>query len=134
MVPGTLSVLSTSSSKEYRRWYFEYYLPSQIYMVDKEANIDKGEYFGMNSPYIYKDGYLVVNFDIEVIKDGERYISYENKINSSLYNCCNMWEKEGMPLSITDNKGTVYNISYGDIMFIDNNASAGKDYLAGGTH
>ena len=134
MVPGKLSVERGNTSKKYKRWYFGYYLPSQIYMVDKEANINKDEYFGMDSEYIYRDGYLVVNFDIEAIKDGKRYISYENKINSSLYNCCNMWEKEGMPRSITDNKGTVYNISYGDIMFINNNASAGKDYLAGGTH
>lgn len=134
MIPGSLSSEGVSNSKEYKRWFFQYYLPSQIYMVEKDVDVNREEYFGIDSDYIYRDGYLVINFDIEVIKDGERYLSYENKINSSLYNCCNMWKEEGMPLSITDNKGTVYNISYGDIMFINNNANAGKDYLAGGTH
>ena len=125
---------TTSTGVQYKRWYFRYYLPSEIYMVDKDKVINKNEYFGENSSKIHKDGYLVINFDIEVIKDGSRYLSYENKINSSYYGCCNMWATEGMPLKVTDSKGTVYNISYGDIMFINNKESAGKDYLGGGTH
>ena len=75
-----------------------------------------------------------MNFDIEVVKNKERYLSYENKINSSIYGCCNMWRKEGMPLTITDSKETVYNISYGDTIFFKNNENAGKDYISSGTH
>lgn len=135
MVPYSKSVQSLSeSSKQFKRWYFYYSLPSQIYMVDKNRKINKNEYFGENSSYIYKDGYLVVNFDIEVVKNKERYLSYENKINSSIYGCCNMWRKEGMPLTITDSKETVYNISYGDTIFFKNNENAGKDYISSGTH
>ena len=135
MIPATFSRDGkTSKDVTFKRWYFRYYLPSEIYMVKKDTVLNKNEYFGESSSYIYKDGYLVINFDIEVIRNGSRYLSYENKINSSYYNCCNMWKQEGMPLKITDSKGTVYNISYGDIMFINNNESAGRDYLGGGTH
>lgn len=135
MIPARFSKEGkTSGGVVFNRWYFRYYLPSEIYMVEKDVDLNKDEYFGENSSYIYKDGYLVINFDIEVIRNGSRYLSYENKINSSYYNCCNMWKQEGMPLKITDSKGTVYDISYGDIMFVNMNESAGRDYLGGGTH
>lgn len=117
-----------------QRWYFDYYLPSEIYVVEKDTEIDKTSYFTADEDCIKKKGYLLVNFDIELLHNKERELSYINEFNSTNYGYCNMTLTEGMKDKKMDNKGNEFDVTYGDIFYITLGKSAGRDYRVYGTH
>lgn len=117
-----------------QRWYFDYYLPSEIYVVEKDTKTDDGSFITSDDERIKKKGYLLVNFDIELLHNRERELSYINEFNSTNYGYCNMMKTEGMPENKTDNKGNEFEVCYGDVFYITLGKSAGKDYRVFGTH
>ena len=72
-------------TKSMQKWYGEYYLPSDIHAVPK--NYPVIEYARQNYGIDYKEnfwlrnGYIIVNFKIETIKNGSKHLSYIIPIN-----------------------------------------------------
>lgn len=123
--------------KSKQRWYGEYYIPSEVHIVPK--GFDVFRYAKEHGSIDYfeeiwlKDGYIIVNFDIETINDDTRYLSYINPINS-IQGYCNMWNREGFQYLKTDEKGRLFQFLDGDYILYDTNQSAAIDYISRGTH
>ena len=124
-------------TKSMQRWYFEYYLPSEIYICEK--GVDVGAYakqhYGIDGTedFWLKEGELIVNFEIETIANGERKLSYTN-IENARNGYCNMWELEGYQYTKIDANGQVYNFENGDTLMYSLEDSVARDYFIGGTH
>lgn len=124
-------------SKSMQKWYFEYYLPSEIYICEKgfhvadyaraQNGLDRQEAFWL------KDGYLLVNFQIQTVADGKRKLCYTNMDNVP-YGYCNMWKLEGYSYKKTDSQNRAYSFRDGDTLLYSLEKSAKTDYLPGGTH
>ena len=85
--------------KSIQQWFGTFELPMDFYVCD--AGIDINEYayseegLSESSSIWYKDGYLILNFDIITLKDGNEHLSYINHENNVAYGHCNMWRREG---------------------------------------
>lgn len=118
-----------SAVKGVQKWYFEYYLPSKIYVTEKGFLLE--EYRGRNKlnlqeRFWIRDGFLVLNFDIETIRKGKRYLSYRNEAMSAK-GYRNQWQHE---------KGEIIEepLALGDVALFDLKGSAAVDYQSRGTH
>ncbi len=118
-----------------QKWYGEYHLPNDLFAV--LPGFDVPEYgrthnglTGKESFWL-KDGYIIVNFRIETVKDG-----YFNNPVLSYWAapCCNMFEREGFSYNKTDSNGASFELQDGDIVFYDTNKRSSDDYRTGGTH
>ena len=123
-----------------QNWYGEYYLPSDVHVLPKGFDITN--YAGNKGGIDYtediwlKNGYIVVNYDIQTIQKGnseESHLSYINKDNA-LKGYCNMWRMEGSQLVKTDTAGNTFEFKYGDYIMYYTDKSAAQDYISGGTH
>ena len=123
------------SLKSVQKWYGEYYLPNDLFAV--EPGFDVIEYgrthYGLDGKESFwlKDGYIIVNFRIEAVKNGD----FNNPI-LSYWGAprCNMFSREGFLYEKTDYYGTVFTLTDGDIVFYDTNKRSSDDYRTGGTH
>ena len=115
-----------------QRWYFEYYIPSDIHIVEKGTDIGKNIDF--SDDIWLKKGYLIMNFEIKTIQDRSFYLDYKNDFNSTMYGCCNMWNVEGMVRKKTDYLGNQFLVEPGDIAWFNISKSVSTDYVSGGTH
>lgn len=116
-------------------WYGEYSLPANLYAVEKGSNIaDAGliERLNENHPMFLKDGYIIVNFDIESIRDGNvdnPYLQYINAENM------NQWfDMEGFKRSFVDNYGNTFNLNDGDVIFYHGDSNSDSDMAPSVTH
>ena len=78
-----------------------------------------------------KDGYIIVNFTIETIRNND----FDHPVLSywgAPY--CNMLRREGFIYTRTDYNGIEFNLQDGDIVFYDTNKRSSDDYRTGGTH
>ena len=134
-VPASVDPDKVTQSKQ--RWYGEYYFPSEIHVVPKGFDVIRyaRDHYGIDykEGFWLKNGYVIVNFDIETINNDKRYLSYINKENS-LHGYCNMWNMEGYQYSKTDYKGNVFDFIDGDYVLYSTDGSAAKDYISAGTH
>lgn len=149
MLPGSLrtfegyipnipvSVAEASVAKSVQNWYGEYYIPSEIHITPKGYNIKEYvKYYGgltYKEPFWLKGGYIIVNFAIETIQNGQRHLSYINADNAAR-GYCNMWNREGYQYRKIDYKGNQFNFIDGDYALYYSNKSASKDYISAGTH
>lgn len=120
-----------------QNWYCEYYLPSEIHITKKDFDLDKyiknNGYIDYKENFWLKPGYIIINFEIETIKNGERHLSYIN-LDNSAKGYCNMWKMEGYSYDKTDYKGNTFHFIDGDYVLYDTDKSAEKDYISSGTH
>jgi len=124
-----------SARKSVQKWYGEYYIPNDVYAAP--AGFDVVEYgrkynglTGKESFWL-KDGYIIVNFRMETVKNGD----FDNPVLSyweAPY--CNMFEREGFKYEKTDYHGATFQLMDGDIIFYDTNKRSSEDYRTGGTH
>lgn len=134
-VPST--VTEAMVAKSVQNWYGEYYLPAEIHVTPKNFNVL--EYIKKNGPIDYKEkfwlknGYIIINFEIETIKDGKRHLSYINADNTS-EGYRNMWKQEGYQYEKTDYKGNTFQFRDGDFIMYYTNKSVSNDYISAGTH
>lgn len=131
-----LGVDKIRAAKARQKWYCEYYLPSELYAVPKNFDLkaySRSNRIDLHEPFWLRDGYLVVNFDIETIQNGTRHLSYINRGNSPA-GYCSMWRLEGFPYSKTDSMGSSFDFIDGDYILYDLRHSASEDYKSGGTH
>lgn len=126
MIPAALQVLMPQ--KGIQKWYFEYSLPSKIYVTEKGFPLKeycREHTLTFRENFWKKKGYLLVNFDIETIQEGKRHLSYINE-KMELQGYCNQWKREGFYYENC--------LSNGDLAFFSLQDSAAGDYHSGGTH
>ncbi len=149
MLPGSLrtfvgyvsnvpaGVTEQQIAESVQNWYGEYYLPSEIHVTPK--GFDILEYIknngGLNykEPFWLKDGYVIVNFQIETVQNGILHLSYINADNAKS-GYCNMWKREGYQYKKVDYKGNEFNFTDGDYVLYYTDKSAAQDYITAGTH
>jgi len=117
-----------------QHWYGEYYLPDDLYAVSLNYNVAGYSYshggLDGNEDFWLRDGYIVVNFDIVTVKDGDfgnPILSYEDGQSS-------MWEIEGYVNDKVDSHGVNLSFDNGDVILYDINHQSSEDYMDGGTH
>lgn len=131
-----LGVDQDKVSKSMQRWYGEYYLPSEIHVVEKDFDVlgcAKENGINYREDFWLNHGYIIVNFNIETINDDKRHLSYINTENAK-NGFSNMWKSEGYQYSKLDNDGTQFNFMDGDYIIYNTNQSAAIDYVNRGTH
>ena len=134
-IPAAVDEDIVSMSKQ--KWYGEYYLPSQVYVVPKDFDLAEYEEqhggFHFREDFWLKNGYIMVQFDIKTVNGGKTYLSYINEENAK-QGYCNMWKLEGMTYTRTDADGVTWNLEDGDTFLYVTDKRTGLDYVAGGTH
>ena len=79
-----------------------------------------------------KDGYIIVNFDIESIRNGDVQNQYLQYINGKLMN---QWsDMEGFAHSFQDTNGYTFNLQDGDVIFYHGDQSSNNDFAPSVTH
>lgn len=136
------AVSDATVRKSFQKWYGEYYLPATLYAVKKDFDIWDwarkygklgGGINGLEPFWKSKKGYILVNFDIETVKDGKSHLSYINRKNER-DGYCNMWKTTGFRYQKKDCKGNIFTLQDGDYAFFNLNRSVKDDYVSGGTH
>ena len=130
------SVSDAKVRRSIQKWYGEYYLPAKVYAVKKGGKVSeyaKKHGITFKENFWKKNGYIIVQFQIETIQDGERHLSYINPVNEQ-YGYCNMWKLEGFTYNKKDCKGNKFVLQDGDYAFFDLSRSVSDDYVSGGTH
>lgn len=121
-------------------WYGEYSLPAAVYVVKQGTNIAEygRTHNGLNekSPIFLKDGYIIVRFNIETIRDqnlSQPYLRYY-PLHSDLYPFNNQWQMEGFQRMIQDPYGNRFDLMDGDIVFYHGDLSSYDDFNSNVTH
>ena len=119
-------------SKYMQRWYGTYKLPTNIHVVpsgyDVNGHLRK---YGIDyhEDFWLKDGYIIVNFNIETIdKNGNRNLSYTNGYNYLNKGHCSMWVMEGGAVEKKDNTEAAFSLRAGDVVFYYTSKKHSDDY------
>lgn len=116
-------------------WYSEYSLPANTYVVAKDAKIHDAGRIGQlneNHPIFLTDGYIIVNFDLETINEGNLanpYLSYYNAHYMSQWT-----DMEEFQTSFVDGYGNTFANLEGDVIYYHANQSSLDDFSASVTH
>ncbi len=103
-------------------WYGEYRLPAST------LAIEKGKIANANSNFL-KNGYIIVQFDIESNYQSWRYLSYDKPESNT------QWEKENAQTTIALPNGKNITIpGNGTSIIYEANQRASNDYESSGTH
>lgn len=112
-----------------QKWYGEYSLPAELFVV--EAGLNVAEYgrthggLDSKSPIFLKNGYIIVNFNIESIQQGNLKNPHLQYIHAPLMN---QWQLEGYNRSIQDAYGHRFALKDGDILFYHADKSSRDDF------
>lgn len=119
-----------------QKWYGEYSLPADVYAV--AAGTQVAEYGRTHrgltdrSPIFLRDGYIIVNFNMETIRSGAPSNPYLQYINAPLMN---QWHQmEGYLRDVKDPYGRTYSLRDGDVVFYDAGRSSRDDFVPMATH
>lgn len=119
-------------------YYFSYSLPDKVRAVEKGTDVtDYAKKNGINlkEDFWLKDGYLIVNFDIQAVDpDGNVRYSYINKENYIENHYCSMWLMEGGAVKKTDTNGLSIQFLAGDALIFSTNETASDDYSSDGIY
>ncbi|WP_082423289.1 DUF5704 domain-containing protein [Paenibacillus dakarensis] len=113
-----------------QRWYGEYSIPSDVYVVKKGT--DLAAYSRVNgldekSNVFLKKGYIVVNFNIETIRAGNLRQPHLQYIHAPLMN---QWRLEGYGDSYTNPYGHRFVLQDGDTVFYHADQSSKSDFTS----
>ncbi|MEC0368809.1 DUF5704 domain-containing protein [Paenibacillus chibensis] len=112
-----------------QKWYGEYSLPAEPFVVAAGTNVaEYGRTHGgldSKSPIFLKDGYIVVNFNIESIQEGDLKQPHLQYMNAPLMN---QWALEGFSRNIQDAYGNRFGVNDGDVVFYNANQSSRDDF------
>lgn len=119
-----------------QRWYGEYSLPAELFAVKAGTNIAEygRTHQGLTdkSPIFLKDGYIVVNFNIETIREGQMDKPHLQYTHAPLMN---QWQQmEGYRRSITDPYGRQFVLLDGDVVFYHADQLSRDDFQSMVTH
>lgn len=119
-----------------QKWYGEYSLPADLYAVPMGTNV--GEYGRTHqgltdqSPLFLKKGYIVVNFNIETVQNGNTASPYLQYIQAPLMN--QWYSMEGFRRSVIGSYGRTLPLKDGDVVFYDTDHSSRDDFRSLVTH
>lgn len=133
-VPSNAMVPQADAISSEQNWYGEYSLPAETYIVEEGKNIaGYGQTHRLNKshPIFLRDGYLIVNFDIETIQNGDLSKPHLQYINAEL---TNQWKREGFQYSFTDPYGFTFPLIDGDVIFYHGDQSSLDDFTPSVTH
>ncbi|MED5019102.1 DUF5704 domain-containing protein [Paenibacillus chibensis] len=112
-----------------QKWYGEYSLPAEPFVVAAGTNVaEYGRTHGgldSKSPIFLKDGYIVVNFNIESIQEGDLKRPHLQYMNAPLMN---QWALEGFSRNIQDAYGNRFGLNDGDVVFYNADQSSRDDF------
>jgi hypothetical protein len=131
-VPSGVNAARANASVQ--RWYGEYSLPAAPYVVPKGFNLaeyGRTQRLDDNAPIFLKDGYIIVNFNMETIRNQDLNHPHLQYKNAPLDN---QWQMEGFQRSFVDPYGATFSLLDGDVVFYHGNLSSYDDYATGGTH
>lgn len=134
-VPANTMIPSDEIVTKEQTWYGEYSIPAKTYAVSKNAPLHEAGRLGVlndNHPIFLKDGYIIVNFDIETINDGDLanpYLSYYNAFYMSQWT-----DMEEFQPSFVDRYGYTFNNLEGDVIYYHAGLSSQDDFSPSVTH
>ncbi|MCW3793932.1 DUF5704 domain-containing protein [Paenibacillus sp. LS1] len=137
-LPGGVDIYKANASVQ--QWYGEYSLPAAVYAVPRGTNLASyGGKLDDKSKVFLKDGYIVVNFTVDTIRNGDTskpHLQYIRRPGSSFYGTYNnQWrDMEGFSSSFTTPYGVNFSSIDGDVMYYDANKSSYDDFNSSGTH
>jgi hypothetical protein len=118
-----------------QRWYGEYSIPADTYVVKKGIKLYQNGPFDEKAPMFLKNGYIVVNFNIESIQQGDLTNPHLQYINAPLMNKVvngvqrnNQWRMEGFNHNIQDSYGNRFHLIDGDVVFYNADKSSRDDF------
>lgn len=111
-----------------QRWYGEYSLPSDVYVVKKGTDLaayGRSNRLDEKSSIFLKKGFIVVNFNIETIRDGNTARPHLQYLHAPLMN---QWQLEGFARTYLDPFGKKFTLLDGDIVFYHADQSSRGDF------
>lgn len=144
-----------------QKWYGEYSLPADVLVVKQgtaleqftgstntnrkqttadpstDANIQSNPAYSSakgldeHSSVFLKDGYIVVNFNIETIQNNDLEKPHLQYINAPLMN---QWQLEGFQKHVVDPWGFEFQLKDGDVLFYHANKGSRSDFQSSVTH
>ncbi|MBB6732799.1 hypothetical protein H7C18_17945 [Cohnella sp. CBP 2801] len=131
-VPSSVEAARANASVQH--WFGEYSLPAAVYVLPKGFNLaDYGRTHQLddNASVFLRDGFIIVNFNIETIRNRDLDHPHLQYIHGPLDN---QWQLEGYQRSFTDPYGVTFQLKDGDVVFYHANLSSYDDFGTGGTH
>lgn len=121
-----------------QQWYGEYSLPAAPYVVPAGFSISEyGRTHKLTdkSPIFLRNGYIVVNFNIETYRAGEDqpYLRYY-RLQGATTPLDNQWKLEGYSKVAKDRYGNSFDASDGDIAYYHGDLSSYDDFSSNVTH
>ncbi|MGG3806070.1 DUF5704 domain-containing protein [Metabacillus fastidiosus] len=133
-VPAGAMVDEQRAIASIHQWYGEYSLPANVYTVAKGTTLaEHGRMNAINdkSPIFLKNGYIIVNFNIETIRNEDLSNPYLQYIYAPL---ANQWQIEGYKNSRIDPYGNNFALKDGDVVFYHGDLSSYDDFQSNVTH
>lgn len=139
-IPGNATATPQRALAADQKWYGEYSIPAAVYVVPKGTNL--AEYGRTNrlndkSPIFLKNGYIIVNFNIETIRNKDvanPHLQYIHAPAMAPYPHRNQWGLEGFRRTIADSYGNSFQLTDGDVIFYHGDQSSYDDFGSMGTH
>ncbi|MFE9276025.1 DUF5704 domain-containing protein [Paenibacillus glucanolyticus] len=122
------SVDTERANAAIQRWYGEYSLPADVYVVKKGTDLaayGRANRLDEKSAIFLKKGYIVVNFNLETIRNGNTAKPHLQYIHGPLMN---QWQLEGYSNTHTDPYGKRFNLTDGDVVFYHADQSSKGDF------
>ncbi len=142
--PQAASASSARVNASVQQWYGEYSIPSHVYVVPKGTNLPeygRTHVLDDKSPIFLKQGFIVVNFDLESIVDADMKNPHLQYIHTGTGYNNQWWNLEGYDNSdgkrdhiVTDPYGVQYEVADGDVIFYDTDQGSYDDFTSRGTH
>ena len=128
----------TITAEGMQTWRGSYQIPADVYIAN--AEVDLADYVAQKKgrirqkdPVFLRDGYLIVYFSIQTVKEGKPHLDYENRQNVN-NGYCDMWKTEGYQTVRVDSEGHVFSFQEGMVFVFDQKKNMHTDYTSVGTH
>ncbi|MEJ8304483.1 DUF5704 domain-containing protein [Saccharibacillus sacchari] len=132
-LPGSVDFARANAAVQ--KWYGHYTLPGDPYVVAKGTNLaEYGRTHGgltKRDPIFLRDGYIILNFNIESIQNGNLNAPHLQYVNAPLMN---QWTLEGFKSSVQDSWKNTFTLRDGDIVFYNADKSYKDDFQAEVNH
>lgn len=132
-VPPGVDVLRANASVQ--KWYGQYTLPANVYAVRQGVDLptyarQKG---GLDDkdPIFQRNGYIVVNFNLETIRNEDLEYPHLQYIHAEQMN---QWRLEGFQNWTEDGYGNDFELADGDVLFYHGDKSSRDDFGSDQTH
>lgn len=118
-----------------QKWYGEYSLPAEVYIVKRGTNLQEyGRTHGGltdHSELFLRNGFIIVNFDLESLPGGDSSKPKLQYIHAPLMN---QWRLEGYEGTAVDKAGHIFKLKDGDVLFYEAGLSSRDDFRPMVTH